>query len=326
MKIFVVDSYVKILSIISFTESVLKKGDYIIVLWNYNLLKFLLYLKLHERFNIIYEKKINYFHYEFLNHAVNNIVLYTNLKKRDINPNDLYFFTKYFNPYLLTFLRYYNYSNKYLFNTENFNIKRIKIKRFKTYIRIITFKIIYGLDFQLVESNKKLIEYLHHTTLHKYGVKENLLDVKCLYKTSKPTGKKIVFLNQPFFEKGRVDKDFYFNLLNRICSELQKHNFGFKVYFKEHPNTRKYFYTNKLVTRYPSYIPSEYFSFNKDDILITYSSTSVFYSTSKIISLIDILPQRDPSVIQKIKINLISNTKYDIFFPKTINELIKLFK
>jgi hypothetical protein len=225
---------------------------------------------------------------------------------------------------MLTFLKHFYNANIILFNTEKFYTREIVNKSFKILIRKISFKLIYGFNFKLVESNKKLIEYLDSNTLRKYKVKEFDLNAKNLHIKKSITEKKIVILNQPFFEKGRVDKNHYFNFLDLLCCELQTYKNLFNIYFKEHPNTKRYFYKNDSIKRFPSFIPSEYLSLNKHDILITYSSTSVFNSNSKIISLIDILQKNDVSAIRNIKLNLLSKSVADIYFPKKINELLKM--
>jgi len=211
------------------------------------------------------------------------------------------------------------------------NIRKYKpktINNFKVITTCILLRILYRLPLEIRESVKNsYIISLKQNYIHNSATQIN--NVKYIYFKETLQMFKSVDLNYPIinnlFIAQNIDPRFYKqDSVQKIIKIINNKN----VTVKMHPKLGAVEGLNKC-TILPEFLPVELF-FNKvNTVVISIHSASLItashFDNIKVISLIDIVSNKDPFIFKvKNELQKLSNNK--IIFPKTICEFLKLIK
>tara|TARA_B100000131_G_scaffold120951_1_gene117979 strand:+ start:18162 stop:19232 length:1071 start_codon:yes stop_codon:yes gene_type:complete len=118
----------------------------------------------------------------------------------------------------------------------------------------------------------------------------------------------------------RLSKVSFENILNQIFNELCKNFEEKKIASKYHPGRKNDTIINKGII-IDDYVPSELINTNKTKLYISiYSSSLATVENGFAISLIDLIPNKDPKHKEEVKKRLIDMSKVEIKFPTNIEE------
>jgi hypothetical protein len=223
----------------------------------------------------------------------------------------------------------YLYSNK--INVEKFLKKKIGLKMFLYNIYI---KMFYGIScYSVADPNNKLYsvysdKYYKFINAKKIKNPVNILLLKKFIKKKLNLHNKIKILLLSSFEAiadNLLDEDKFKILINEFLKIVDAK----KIIFKRKSINEKKYFTEKLFSEAPTYLPASLLCY-KADVIVGYNSSTLFQAANagcKVISLLDLLKKKEfnPNLIYYKKYltdNLIGSKK--ILFPRTINEFKKL--
>jgi len=257
------------------------------------------------------------------------ILDYYELKKQLKGNIKIYFFGSGYKIIFFSWIQKLR-GEKYYYPSIHIKGVPIKIETPLTRFACLFIKLILGIDvYTQYETGYPLFELTE-----RFFIKNNIktieedwdeVSLREIAKSLDIIDKKILLLLEDLVTLNRVDEEEITVVFNKLVAYL-KDFFGLNhVIVKMHPRLNKQYGMIKHLDKLPDYVPSELLLYNKWDIIIGVESQSLIVFSKqfkgRVVSLIDLFEYRDKSVQQTLREWLKDESKGNIIFLKTLEEL-----
>lgn len=251
----------------------------------------------------------------------------------DVRDSEIYFFTRYCNPYDYYFLnRLYKRNSLILINVFNFseNISTYTPKSIRAFLRYCILKFIYGFNMSFIRLPHGNFEYIPDKFIHR-AVKtvisadegERWLQDFNLneFNVFKTGNFKVIYFDQPLVEAKKVEKSEFEKRIKEIFDILLKYFPEEEIAIKFHPMWHSDKNIIKIGVVLEDFIPGELL-YNKNTKLYLGISSGALARVEEglAISLIDLISFKNNKSKKYIKERLKQRSSSNIMFPQSINE------
>jgi hypothetical protein len=256
-----------------------------------------------------------------------------------VRNSEVYFFTRYCNPYDYYFLnRLYKRNSLILINVFDFseNISTYTPKSIRVFLRYCILKFIYGFNMSFIRLPHGNFEYIPDKfiqtsvkTLISADEGERWLNDFNLneFNVFKTGNFKVIYFDQPLVEAKRVEKDEFDSKLKEIFNIILKYFPESDVGIKYHPMWQSDKSIISAGQEIEDFIPGELLCNDRVNVYIGFSSGAIArIEKGLVVSLIDLMTFKDKGAKEFIKARLLRRARSKIMFPKTTSEFERILQ
>ena len=262
----------------------------------------------------------------------------------EIKGSEIYFFTRFYVPYNLYFLKKLSKNNKliymYISRKRTFQeldegygegLSKIKIDNIRDLLHLIKLKIEYGFDSTMIRIIIHKVPYIPDKFMKQkvYKIISEEESKKLLgsfdyrqFNVFDVTKYSIIYFDQRYFYRDNfVDTEIFQKEIDAIFNILSKYFTNDEIAIKYHPGD----YTDKnkikIGTILDSFIPAEFLYSDNVKMYLSFSSGSLGNVEKGLaVSLVDIITYKTEEIRKKVKAAILNKSHTDIIFPKSLSE------
>jgi hypothetical protein len=138
---------------------------------------------------------------------------------------------------------------------------------------------------------------------------------------------KVIYFHQDLVGHYVPDRVIFNREISKVFEVLRRHFPEKEIAYKYHPGQEQNNDTIEVGEELPAYIPAQFLRSDEVQIYLGICSSAIFdISNGKAISLIELVSFTDKDVKKRIKETMITMSRSEILFPKTLTEFEKMLK
>ena len=250
----------------------------------------------------------------------------------------VYFFTRYLNPYDFYFLnRLYKRNNLTLMQVRTGignNLSKYPPHNIRDLLKLVRLKYVFGGGMIFASVPHRVFEYISDRFVEKRV--KRIIDIERgerllqaidynRFRVFDDRIYSVIYFDQPLDRSKRVDVEVFKGEIDRIFKVISKYFPSNEVAIKYHPTL----HGNKTLIKYGTvledYIPAELLYDDKVKMYLSFSSGAIANVEKGLaVSLIDLISFKDNEVKKSIKERLVQRCHSKILFPQSLDELERI--